>query len=74
MVEGSFAAIEKKITDLLAVVADLRREKELLAADLVRKTDEGRELAARVEELSRERAEVRKRVETILARLENIEL
>lgn len=74
MVEGSFAAIEKKITDLLAVVADLRREKETLAADLVRKTDEGRELAARVEELTRERAEVRKRVETILARLENIEL
>lgn len=74
MVESSFSAIEKRIGDLVAMVADLKKEKGVLAEELERRTAEARELAERVAELTRERNEVRARVETILSRLESVEL
>ena len=74
MGEESFALIEKKITDLVQVVTALKKEKETLAADLSRKDGEVRELTRKLAELSRERVDVKDRVDKILSRLDTIEL
>lgn len=74
MGEESFALIEKKISDLVQVVASLRKEKEILAGELSAKEGEVKELNRRLAELSRERGEVKDRVEKILSRLDTIEL
>jgi len=74
MGEESFALIEKKISDLVQVVAALKKEKESLAGDLARKDGEVKELTRKLSELSRERGEVKERVEKILSRLDTIEL
>jgi chromosome segregation ATPase len=74
MGEASFALIEKKITDLVQVVAALKKEKETLAGELARKDGEVKELTRKLAELSRERGEVKDRVEKILSRLDTIEL
>jgi chromosome segregation ATPase len=73
-VETPFAAIERKIAELAGMVTSLKREKEVLAAQLAQKSAEAAELARTVSELTRDRSEVRDRVETILSRLESIEL
>lgn len=74
MGDESFALIEKKITDLVQVVTALKKEKETLAADLARKDGEVRELTRKLAELSRERVDVKDRVDKILSRLDTIEL
>ncbi|HEX2721111.1 MAG TPA: cell division protein ZapB [Candidatus Deferrimicrobium sp.] len=74
MGEESFALIEKKITDLVRVVAALKKEKENLAGELARKDGEVKELTRKLTELSRERVEVKDRVDKILSRLDTIEL
>jgi predicted RNase H-like nuclease (RuvC/YqgF family) len=74
MGEESFALIEKKITDLVQVVTALKKEKETLSADLARKDGEVRELTRKLAELSRERVDVKDRVDKILSRLDTIEL
>ena len=74
MGEESFALIEKKITDLVRVVAALKKEKETLAGELARKDGEVKELTRKLTELSRERGEVKEKVEKILSRLDTIEL
>ncbi|MFA6149171.1 MAG: cell division protein ZapB [bacterium] len=74
MGEESFALIEKKITDLVQVVTALKKEKEALAGELALKDAEARELTRKLAELSRERGEVKERVDKILSRLDTIEL
>jgi chromosome segregation ATPase len=74
MGEESFALIEKKITDLVQVVTALKKEKETLAAELARKDGEVRDLTRKLAELSRERVDVKDRVDKILSRLDTIEL
>ena len=74
MGEESFALIEKKITDLVHVVAALKKEKETLAGELARKDAEVKELTRKLTDLSRERVEVKEKVEKILSRLDTIEL
>jgi predicted RNase H-like nuclease (RuvC/YqgF family) len=74
MGEESFALIEKKITDLVQVVTALKKEKETLSAELARKDGEVRELTRKLAELSRERVDVKDRVDKILSRLDTIEL
>ncbi len=74
MGEESFALIEKKISDLVQVVASLRKEKEILVGELSAKEGEVKELNRRLADLSRERGEVKDRVEKILSRLDTIEL
>ena len=74
MGEASFALIEKKITDLVQVVTALKKEKEALAEELARKDGEVRELTRKLAELSRERNDVKDRVDKILSRLDTIEL
>ena len=74
MADESFALIEKKITDLVQVVTALKKEKENLAAELARKDGEVRELTRKLADLSRERVDVKDRVDKILSRLDTIEL
>jgi len=74
MGEESFALIEKKITDLVQVVTALKKEKETLAAELARKDGEVGDLTRKLAELSRERVDVKDRVDKILSRLDTIEL
>ena len=74
MGEASFALIEKKIADLVQVVTALKKEKEAFAGELARKDREVRELTRKLAELSRERVEVKDRVDKILSRLDTIEL
>jgi uncharacterized coiled-coil DUF342 family protein len=74
MVESSFSVIEKKISDLVGMVVALKKERADLAARLEKKEAEVREMARKVAELTEERDEIRSKVETILARIESIEL
>jgi chromosome segregation ATPase len=74
MADESFVLIEKRISDLVKVVTELKKQKEALAADLARKDGEIKDLARKLSDLSRERGEVKERVEKILSRLDGIEL
>ena len=74
MVDAPFTAIERKINDLVGMVAALNKEKEELSSLLARKTAEAKDLEGRVAELAKERNEIKSRVDTILSRLESIEL
>lgn len=74
MVESSFSLIEKKVADLVQVVVTLKKEKESLAAALAEREAEVRELAGKLAAMSEERDEIRNKVETILARIESVEL
>jgi peptidoglycan hydrolase CwlO-like protein len=74
MGDAPFTAIERKINDLAGMVAALKKEKDELSAVIARKSAEAKELEEKVAELTRERNEIRNRVETILSRLESIEL
>jgi uncharacterized coiled-coil DUF342 family protein len=74
MVESSFSVIEKKISDLAGMVVALKKEKADLAARLEKKEAEVRDMVRKVAELTEERDEIRGKVETILARIESIEL
>ena len=74
MVESSFSVIEKKISDLAALVVALKKDKTALAAQLEKKEAEIEELANKIAGLTLERDKIRDKVETILARIESIEL
>jgi uncharacterized coiled-coil DUF342 family protein len=74
MGEESFALIEKKINDLVQVVSTLKKEKAALAAEVSRMEAEAREANKKIAEMTRERGEVKDRVEKILSRLDSIEL
>ena len=74
MGEESFALIEKKINDLIQVVAALKKEKAALAAEVSRMEAESKETNKKLSELTRERGDVKDRVEKILSRLDSIEL
>ena len=74
MSEGSFDLVEKKITDLIQVVEALKNEKAALVEQAERLEGEAQELNRKLSDMTRERGEVKERVERILARLEAIEL
>ena len=74
MGEESFALIEKKINDLVHVVAALKKEKAALSAEISRMEAEAKETNKKLSEMTRERGEVKDRVEKILTRLDSIEL
>lgn len=74
MAESSYSVIEKKISDLAEMVIALKKEKASLAAQLEEKEAEVKDLTRRFAELTKERNSIRDKVETILARIESIEL
>lgn len=74
MVDSPFDMIEKKISNLAEMVVALKKEKAALASRLEEKESEARNLARTIADLTGEREEIRNRVESILARIESIEL
>jgi len=74
MAEESFELIEKKINDLIQIVDALKKEKATLATEISQMEGETKELTKKLSELTRERGEVKDRVERILSRLDAIEL
>ena len=74
MADESFVLIEKKISDLVGLVTTLKGENAELSAQLDQRKSEAKELARKVAELTKERNEIRERVDKILSRLETIEL
>ncbi len=74
MVDSTFDLIEKRISDLAGMVAALKKEKAALAVLLEEKETEVRNLTKTVSDLTGERDDIRNRVESILARIESIEL
>jgi len=67
MGDESFALIEKKITDLIQVVAALKKEKETLAGEVARKDGEVKELTRKLAELRGNASDVKDRVDKILS-------
>jgi len=74
MADTTFDTIERKIADLVGMVGRLKTERDALAKNLEAKELEIRDLVRTMEDLKRERAEIRERVDTILSRLETVEL
>jgi len=74
MADTTFDTIERKIADLVGMVGRLKTERDALAKDLEAKELEIRDLVRKMEDLKRERTEIRERVDTILSRLETVEL
>ncbi|HEY5766061.1 MAG TPA: cell division protein ZapB [Candidatus Deferrimicrobiaceae bacterium] len=74
MADTTFEAIERRITELVEVVNRLKQEKKAMAGQLDEKDQEIRELGRKMEDLKRERNEIRERVDSILSRLETVEL
>lgn len=74
MVDSPFDMIEKKISDLAEMVVALKKEKAALASRLEEKESEVGNLTRTIADLTGERDEIRNRVESILARIESIEL
>jgi uncharacterized coiled-coil DUF342 family protein len=74
MADESFVLIEKKISDLVGLVAALKGENAELSAQLDQKKADAKELARKVADLTKERNEIREKVDKILSRLETIEL
>ena len=74
MAESSYSVIEKKISDLAEMVIALKKEKASLTDQLEKKEAEVKDLTRRFAELTKERNSIKDKVETILARIESIEL
>jgi archaellum component FlaC len=74
MTESTYSVIEKKISDLAEMVIALKKEKASLAAQLKEKEAQVKDLTREFAELTKERNSIRDKVETILARIESIEL
>jgi len=74
MADTTFEAIERRITELVEVVNRLKQEKKAMAGQMDEKDQEIRELGRKMEDLKRERNEIRERVDSILSRLETVEL
>ena len=81
MIERSFELVEKKINDLIIVVEALKRDKTGLEAEVARLQDEVSRLEnetnglnKKIVEMTRERDDVKEKVERMLGRLEAIEL
>ena len=74
MADTTFETIERRITELVEVVNRLKQEKKAMAGQLDEKDQEIREMGRKMEDLKRERNEIRERVDSILSRLETVEL
>jgi chromosome segregation ATPase len=74
MADTTFDAIEQRITELVGVIHRLKQEKEAMAGQLEKKDLEIRDMGQKMEGLMRERNEIRERVDSILSRLESVEL
>ncbi len=67
--EEILARLKERVDKAVAIIQDLRRERDALKAELAKRPDSNE----RLDQLEREPAEIRNRIESILSNLESLE-
>jgi uncharacterized protein YhaN len=67
--EEILARLKERVDKAVAIIQDLRRERDALKAELAKRPDSNE----RLEQLERERTEIRNRIESVLSNLESLE-
>ena len=67
--EEILARLKERVDKAVAIIQDLRRERDALKAELAKRPDSNE----RLDQLERERSEIRNRIESVLANLESLE-
>ena len=61
--------LKERVDKAVSIIQDLRRERDALKAELAQRPDS----SERLEQLERERTEIRNRIESVLSNLESLE-
>jgi uncharacterized protein YhaN len=67
--EEILARLKERVDKAVAIIQELRRERDMLRAELEKRP----ESSERLDQLERERTEIRNRIESILSNLESLE-
>ena len=67
--EEILARLKERVDKAVAIIQDLRRERDALKAELAKRPDSNE----RLDQLERERTEIRNRIESVLSNLESLE-
>jgi FtsZ-binding cell division protein ZapB len=67
--EEILARLKERVDKAVAIIQDLRRERDELKAQLAKRPDSNE----RLDQLERERTEIRNRIESVLSNLESLE-
>jgi len=67
--EEILARLKDRVDKAVAIIQELRRERDMLRAELEKRPDS----SERLDQLERERTEIRNRIESILSNLESLE-
>ncbi|HYS56329.1 MAG TPA: cell division protein ZapB [Thermoanaerobaculia bacterium] len=68
--EEILARLKERVDKAVAIIQDLRRERDALKAELAKRPDSNE----RLDQLEKERSEIRNRIESILSNLESLEV
>ena len=68
--EEILARLKERVDKAVGIIQDLRRERDALKAELEKRPDSNE----RLDQLERERTEIRSRIESILSNLESLEV
>lgn len=68
--EEILARLKERVDKAVAIIQELRRERDALKAELEKRP----ESSERLDQLERERTEIRNRIESILSNLESLEV
>ena len=68
--EEILARLKERVEKAVAIIQDLRRVRDALKAELAKRPDSNE----RLEQLEKERDEIRNRIESILSNLESLEV
>ena len=68
--EEILARLKERVDKAIAIIQDLRRERDALRAELAKRPDSNE----RLDQLEKERGEIRNRIESILSNLESLEV
>ena len=68
--EEILARLKERVDKAVAIIQDLRRERDALKAELAKRPDSNE----RLDQLERERSEIRNRIESVLSNLESLEV
>ena len=68
--EEILARLKERVDKAVAIIQDLRRERDALKAELAKRPDSNE----RLDQLERERTEIRNRIESVLSNLESLEV
>ena len=67
--EEILARLKERVDKAVSIIQDLRRERDALKAELANRPDS----SERLDQLERERTEIRNRIESVLSNLESLE-